>query len=171
MPVQYAKFKYYSAFVNKNSFAGPSQRVCHAYSRKSSVVKLFLKKKISKVKFDKADNFVYRTIMIWGMSDRWNQNFWLVGWEENLCQLFKLVDKWYVRQIKLFNLINCPAIDTSGKLDVRQVTWVWEYSVRMRENMDQNNFEYEHFSLNDYQKVKNHFAPYSKPSLFIEGHV
>ena len=28
-----------------------------------------------------------------------------------------------------------------------------QYSVRMRENMDQNNFEYGHFSRNDRQKV------------------
>ena len=41
----------------------------------------------------------------------------------------------------------------------------------MRENMDQNNFEYGHFSRNDRQKVKNYLARYSKSSLFIEVHV
>ena len=91
-----------------------------AYSAKSSVLKSFLKN-LSKINLNKAHNFVWTTIRTGGMSDRWNQNLRLMDRRGNLCRIFRLVDKWSVRQMKLFNLMNCRAIDTSGKLDVRKV--------------------------------------------------
>ena len=43
-------------------------------------------------------------------------NSWVVG--ENVCRIFRLVDKGYVRQMKLFNFTNCGEIELSGKLEV-----------------------------------------------------
>ena len=31
--------------------------------------------------------------------------------------------KWYVKQMKQFNFMNCRAIEMSGKMGVRQVAW------------------------------------------------
>ena len=39
-----------------------------------------------------------------------------IGCGGNLCRIFKLSDKWYVRQIKLFNFMNCRASWTQDKL-------------------------------------------------------
>ena len=94
--------------------------LAQAYPAKSSVVKSFLKN-LSKINLNKAHNFVWTTIRTRGMSDRWNQNLRLMGRQGNLCRIFRLVDKWSLRQMKLFNVMNCRAIDTSGKLDVRKV--------------------------------------------------
>ena len=68
------------------------------------------------------------------MSDKGNQdslNLWVIG--ENLRRVFYLSDKWYVRQMKVFNSKNCRASETSSKLDVRQVacTFLFNWNPRL----------------------------------------
>ena len=68
------------------------------------------------------------------MSDKGNQdslNLWVIG--ENLRSVFGLSDKWYVRQMKVFNSKNCRASETSSKLDVRQVacTFLFNWNPRL----------------------------------------
>ena len=84
--------------------------------------KSFLKN-LSKINFDKAHNFVQRSIRTWRMLHRWNQNLWLWVVGENWCRIFRLKAKLYVRQIKLFNLMNYRAIHMLSELDVRPVVW------------------------------------------------
>ena len=46
---------------------------------------------------------------------------WVVG--VNSCRIFRLPDKWHVRQMKLFNFMNCRANETSDKLDVMVISF------------------------------------------------
>ena len=59
-------------------------------------------------KGNKAHNFVQRIVRARGMYVAHMKPVQVV-WE-NLCPIFSLSDKWYVRQMKLFNFMNCQIV-------------------------------------------------------------
>ena len=60
--------------------------------------------------------------MTQGMTDETKTFNFLCHWGKP--QIFSLLDKWYIRQMKLFNFMDCRESETSIKLEFKQVLWV-----------------------------------------------
>ena len=105
----------------KNTFDGPFQRVSHVSPTTSSVVKSFL---INLIKL----TLIKHIILSRGPKDtrdvrQIEPRILARGSSRKTYIGFRWVDKCYVRQMKLFNFMNCREIDSSCKLDVMQVAW------------------------------------------------